>query len=61
MGRIRKAILAGVCAGIAAALGFMGDGVTAQEIGEAVAIAITAGAGTWRIPNAKPLRSYLDD
>jgi hypothetical protein len=56
--RIRKAVTAGVGAGVAAGLGSIAvaGALTRDEVGKAIGVALVAAAGTawatWRVPNA---------
>jgi len=58
LARIRKAVVAGVAAGVAAFLGALGQtGAPTQDdlskaLGLAVVAAAVAGYATWRVPNA---------
>jgi hypothetical protein len=54
---IRKALLAGATAAIAAAVTASPDGFTDAELAAILGAALVAGLGVWRIPNAEQDRS----
>jgi hypothetical protein len=57
---IRKALVAGTAAGIAALVVALPDGITNEEIGAVVATVVTAGLAVWRTPNAAPPSDQSD-
>jgi hypothetical protein len=64
LARIRKSIIAGLGAGIAAGIGALtiAGAPTKDEVSKALGVAIVAavsvGWATWRAPNAKALAPY---
>jgi hypothetical protein len=65
MARIRKAVIAGVGAGLAAAVtlistsGFPTDAESAgQLVGAFLAAGVPVGWAAWKVPNAKPAAPY---
>lgn len=61
LARIRKAVIAGLGAGIAAGVGALtiAGAPTKDQVSKALGVALIAAVGTawatWRAPNAKPL------
>lgn len=52
---IRKALLAGLAAGVAALVGVQPDGITSDEWLKVAAAAIVAGLAVWLVPNKAPV------
>lgn len=58
MERIRKALIAGLGAGLSAGIGVLVNGGTGRDnlslaVGSAVVAAAVTGWATWRVPNAR--------